>query len=196
MKQIIYVLLILTLILSCKKSNEISKDDIKSINNKIDSIKMQEIQDNELKEVEVVDEIQAKEWLETSIKNCYKNFNGDISKICTKRCFEYLQDAIGTVYAPDSGACGEKPCLTEQEFKKKWSGIYDTSKAIISDADVLSCSQDPFNITAKAEFLKKIDENTFLFKVETLYDGKFNNCFRNIKVIKNNSSFLIDEINL
>ncbi|MDD1525278.1 hypothetical protein CYV15_07865 [Riemerella anatipestifer] len=183
MRKIIYFVSCLVFF-SCQKEQQTPKQQTKNLNKKVNEIK----QDDTAAPPEIADEDKVKKWLEISIKNCYKNFNGEYSKICTKRCMEYIQDTYSIDF-------GNEP-ITIEEFKKKWKGVYDTNKAVINGADILTCSQDPYNITAKAKFIKRIDPNTFIFEVETLYDGKFYNCFRTVKVIKHNSSFLIDEISL
>jgi hypothetical protein len=106
----------------------------------------------------------------------------------TNDYYNYKQDAINLEYDAPSG-----PPMTPEKFKKKWEGKYNIKLVgyggfFISEDDhgkvkVISC-----------HFIKQPDPNSFLFKVvieDQTFKKKFN---RDMKVIKNGNSFLIDDV--
>jgi hypothetical protein len=183
MKQTLGFLFVLFVVFSCTKSQNDTIDTL-AIQ---DSLRLDSI--NNVKKLMSED---AKAWLIKSIENEFadplfedKNQDKKVS-IYTKNYEEYKTDAISIDY--DGG-------MTEEAFKKKWTGKYDTKYAGMGTGFLIS-SQDWVKISITNCTLKSdlSTDSTMVFDViieDKEAKAKYK---RDIKVIKSGNSYLIDDV--
>ncbi len=183
MKKILGFLFVLFVIFSCTNSQKDTLDTL-AIQ---DSLKLDSI--NNVKRLMSED---AKIWLIKSIENefadpLFEDENQDKKvSIYTKSYEEYKTDAISIDY--DGG-------MTEEAFKKKWDGKYDTKYAGIGTGFLIS-GQDWVKISITNCTLKSnlSTDSTMVFDVMIEDKEAKAKYKRDIKVIKSGDSFLIDDI--
>jgi hypothetical protein len=183
MKQILGFLFVLFVIFSCTNSQKDTLDTL-AIQ---DSLRLDSI--NNVKRLMSED---AKVWLIKSIENefadpLFEDENQDKKvSIYTKSYEEYKTDAISIDY--DGG-------MTEEAFKKKWDGKYDTKYAGIGTGFLIS-GQDWVKISITNCTLKSdlSTDSTMVFDVMIEDKEAKAKYKRDIKVIKSGDSFLIDDI--
>jgi hypothetical protein len=183
MKQILGFLFVLFVIFSCTNSQKDTLDTL-AIQ---DSLRLDSI--NNVKRLMSED---AKTWLIKSIENefadpLFEDENQDKkASIYTKSYEEYKTDAISIDY--DGG-------MTEEAFKKKWDGKYDTKYAGIGTGFLIS-GQDWVKISISNCTLKSnlSTDSTMVFDVMIEDKEAKAKYKRDIKVIKSGDSFLIDDI--
>ncbi|MDP9961005.1 hypothetical protein [Chryseobacterium lathyri] len=133
---------------------------------------------------------EAKEWLEKSIKNYFKedlrSLDKEMQKITTKEYYEYKTDAMNVDMDVDGS-------LTLKEFQDKWKGKFDTDKAGINSGFLIS-GQDWINIEVRNCDLKSSSENSYVFHAVLADDGFKAKYSRQIKVIKSKDRFLIADV--
>ena len=124
----------------------------------------------------------AKQWLIKSIEGYFNN--NDSTDFCTKRYNEYKEDASNVDY--DGG-------MSEAEFTKKWQGIYDTKFAGLGVGFLIS-GQDFGTIKVSSCELKSKTPDGYTFK--TIIEDKDNHVKynRDIRIIRNQQNFLIDDV--
>jgi hypothetical protein len=184
MKQTLGFLFVLFVVFSCTKSQNDTIDTL-AIQ---DSLRLDSI--NNVKKLMSQD---AKAWLIKSIENefadpLFEDKNQDKKKVSiyTKNYEEYKTDAISIDY--DGG-------MTEEAFKKKWTGKYDTKYAGMGTGFLIS-SQDWVKISITNCTLKgdMSTDSTMVFDViieDKEAKAKYK---RDIKVIKSGNSYLIDDV--
>jgi hypothetical protein len=182
MKQSVVFLFIISVFYSCTNS----QNDVTDTLALQDSLRLDSI----AKAQKLIGE-DAKTWLVKSIENEFADprFESEDQdkrpSIYTPQYEEYKTDAISIDY--DGG-------MTEEQFKAKWSKKYDTKLAGIGNGFLIS-SQDWGKVKVTSCNLKNENTNdTLVFDVileDLEFKGKFK---RDIKVIKNGSSYLIDDI--
>lgn len=133
---------------------------------------------------------EAKKWLEESIEDYFKselgNMDKDMQKITTKDYYDYKTDAMGVDMDVDGS-------LTEKEFNDKWKGKFDIKKAGVG-VGFLIAGQDWDKIQVTKCQLISEDGTYFLFDV-ILNDKALKAVYPvKIKVVKENSSFLIADV--
>ncbi|URC11978.1 hypothetical protein [Flavobacterium sp. B183] len=128
----------------------------------------------------------AKKWLIESIESYFKNDNSEMISITTKRYAEYKSDAMNIEFDVDGN-------LTEKDFEKKWKNHYDTKLAGFHSGFLIS-GQDWINPTVTNCDLKSKTENGLVFKTTISDDGYKVKYIREIKVIKENGHFKIDDV--
>lgn len=182
MKQIFGFLMVLLVIYSCTNNQKDITDSVPLQNSiQLDSIKIAQAEKSE----------GAKDWLVRSIESefsdpRFENDNQDKKpSIYTPAYEEYKTDAISIDF--DGG-------MTEEKFKQKWSKTYNTKFAGIGNGFLIS-SQDWGKVKVTACNLKgNATSDTLMFDV-VLEDSEFKTKFkRDIKVVKSNNSFLIDDV--
>ncbi len=184
MKQTLGFLFVLFVVFSCTKSQNDTIDTL-AIQ---DSLRLDSI--NNVKKLMSED---AKAWLIKSIENefadpLFEDKNQDKKKVSiyTKNYEEYKTDAISIDY--DGG-------MTEEAFKKKWTGKYDSKYAGMGTGFLIS-SQDWVKISITNCTLKgdMSTDSTMVFDViieDKEAKAKYK---RDIKVIKSGNSYLIDDV--
>jgi macrodomain Ter protein organizer (MatP/YcbG family) len=183
MKQTLGFLFVLSVIFSCTNSQNDATDTL-AIQ---DSLRLDSI--NNVKKLMSED---AKTWLIKSIENefadpLFEDENQDKKvSIYTKSYEEYKTDAISIDY--DGG-------MTEEAFKKKWGGKYDTKYAGIGTGFLIS-GQDWVKISITNCTLKSdlSTDSTMVFDVMIEDKEAKAKYKRDIKVIKSDNSFLIDDV--
>ncbi|NIF07816.1 hypothetical protein F3J23_20515 [Chryseobacterium sp. Tr-659] len=133
---------------------------------------------------------EAKKWLEKNIEKYFKDDLGsegeNMKKMTTKEYFDYKTDAMNVDLDVDGS-------LTEQEFRDKWKGKFDTNKAGIG-VGFLITGQDWYEVKVTKCQLISEEGNNLLFNV-ILTDQKVKAEYPvKIKVIKENGSFLIADV--
>jgi hypothetical protein len=183
MKQILAFLFILFIILSCTNSQNDATDTL-AIQ---DSLRLDSINN-----VKILMSEDAKSWL---IKSIEKEFSDPLFEdenqdkkvsIYTKSYEEYKTDAISIDY--DGG-------MTEEAFKKKWAGKYDTKYAGVGTGFLIS-GQDWVKISISNCTLKSdlSTDSTMVFDVLLEDKGAKAKYKRDIKVIKSGNSYLVDDV--
>jgi hypothetical protein len=130
---------------------------------------------------------EAKKWLIGQIEAYFEGFdevNGGFSKLCTKEYFEFKTDATNIDY--DGG-------MSEDEFKKKWGKRYSKFAGIGEGFLVAGNDFGKIKVTS-CEFKNKTEKGGYLFKV-LLFDIEYKSTFiREITVMPQNATFLIDDV--
>lgn len=169
----------LFLIVACKQEN---KD--KSVQTE------PQVKENVVVENKSTDSEEAKNWLEKNIEEYFKedlgNEEKNMQKITTRDYFDYKTDAMNVDLDVDGS-------LTEKEFQDKWKDKFDTSKAG-TGVGFLITGQDWNEIkVTKCQLISESD-NSYLFYV-ILTDKELKAEYPvKVKVIKENSSFLIADV--
>lgn len=123
----------------------------------------------------------AKNWLEENIELFFQD-KITLEKICTKQYTSFKNDG----WAMSEGD------ISEKKFKDKWNVIYKLD-LFCSDCGFLINAQDYGKIKPEATFKSKTNDG-YWFSV-LIKDLEFNAGYkRDIRVVKNENSFLIDEI--
>lgn len=128
----------------------------------------------------------AKKWLIKSIELYFKNDNAEMVSITTKRYAQYKSDAINIEFDVDGN-------LTEKEFEEKWKNYYNTKLAGFHSGFLIS-GQDWINPTVTKCNLKNKTGNVLVFKTTISDDGYKVKYIRDIKVVKQNGDFKIDDV--
>lgn len=133
---------------------------------------------------------EAKKWLEKNIEDYFKsdlgNLDKNMQKMTTKEYYDYKGDAMNVDMDVDGS-------LTEKEFNDKWKGKFNTKKAGVG-VGFLIAGQDWDKIQVTKCQLISENENSFLFDV-VLNDKAFKSEYpTQVKVIKENGSFLIADV--
>lgn len=127
------------------------------------------------------DELAAKDWLEQNI-NLFFQDKTTIEKICTKQYASFKKD----------GWSMSEGDMSEKKFNDKWGSIYKLD-LFCSDCGFLIDGQDYGKINTEATLKNKTDDG-YWFSV-LIKDPDFKVTYkRDIRIVKNGSSFLIDEI--
>jgi len=182
MKQTLGFLFILSIILSCTNSQ----------NDTIDTLAIQDsLRLDSINKAQALVSVDAKSWLIKSIENefsdpRFENENQDKKpSIYTPAYEEYKTDAISIDF--DGG-------ITEEKFKEKWSGKYDTKYAGIGNGFLIAI-QDWGKVKVTTCNLKTVaTADTLLFDVvleDTEFKAKYK---RDIKIVKSGNSYLIDDV--
>lgn len=125
--------------------------------------------------------VAAKDWLEKSISLFFQD-KTTIEKICTNQYASFKND----------GWSMSEGDISEKKFKDKWGNIYKLD-LFCSDCGFLIDGQDYGKIKPEAIFKNK-SNNGYWFSV-LIKDLDFKADYkRDIRVVKNEGSFLIDEI--
>lgn len=133
---------------------------------------------------------EAKKWLEKSIEDYFKSelssLDKNMQKITTKDYYDYKTDAMNVDMDVDGS-------LTEQEFKDKWKGKFDTKKAGVGVGFLIAGQDwDKIQVT-KCELISE-NGNNYLFDV-VLNDKALKAVYPvKVKVSKENNSFLIADV--
>lgn len=182
MKQTLVFLFVLSIIFSCTDSQKEAEDAVALQ----DSLRLDSI--NNAQQLLSSD---AKAWLIKSVENefldpLFENENAEKKvSIYTPSYEEYKTDAINIDF--DGG-------MTEEKFKEKWAGKYDTKFAGIGTGFLIA-GQDWGKVkVTSCELKSSPSEGIYIFDV-TLDDAEFKAKYkRDIKVIKSGNSFLIDDV--
>lgn len=133
---------------------------------------------------------EAKKWLESSIVSYFKADISECDKIMkditTKDYYEFKTDATNVDLYVDGS-------LTLKEFQQKWKDKYDINSAGINTGFLIS-AQDWINVEVRKCEVLTTQNNVYIFNVILADDGFKAEYFREIKVIKENDRFLIDEV--
>lgn len=125
--------------------------------------------------------VAAKDWLEKSISLFFRD-KTTMEKICTKQYNSFKND----------GWSMSEGDMSEKKFKGKWGTIYNLD-LLCSDCGFLIGGQDYGKIKPEAAFKSKTNDG-YWFSV-LIKDIDFKADYkRDIRVVKNGNSFLIDEI--
>lgn len=130
----------------------------------------------------------AKKWLTENIEQFFLNFDkleGNYSKICTKQYFEYKTDATNVEMGDDG--------MTKSKFGKKWPNRNPALAGM--GAGFMISGQDFGKIkVTKCELLNKTLTGGWLFATlieDIQFKAKYT---RDIVVVQNKGSFLIDDV--
>ncbi|SHL44687.1 hypothetical protein SAMN05444484_1011519 [Flavobacterium chilense] len=145
-----------------------------------------EQKNTENKEKRITEVKSAKKWLIESIETYFKNDNSEMASITTKRYAEYKSDAMNIEFDVDGN-------LIEKYFEKKWKNHYDTKLAGFHSGFLIS-GQDWINPTVTKCDFKNKTENCLVFKTTISDDGYKVKYIREIKIIKENGHFKIDDV--
>lgn len=133
----------------------------------------------------------AKKWLIKNIESYFRTDPGNMDKamqnITTRDYYNYKTDAMNVDMDVDGS-------LTLKEFQDKWRMKFDVQKAGIG-VGFLITGQDWNEIkVSKCDLILETIDDTFLFDV-ILIDKKYDVKYPiTVSVIKNQSSFLIEDI--
>lgn len=172
----------LFLIIGCKEERKeaaVTQTDPEVKENVVPETKPQE---NESEE--------AKKWLEKNIEDYFKsdlgNLDKNMQKMTTKDYYDYKTDAMNVDMDVDGS-------LTEQEFKDKWKGKFDTKKAGVGVGFLIAGQDwDKVQVT-KCELISE-NENNYLFDV-ILNDKALKAVYPvKVRLSKENNSFLIADV--
>ena len=172
----------LFLIIACKEEK---KENTTMTQPETEQVKEKVVLHNESNESEA-----AQKWLEKSIVDYFKadlvKQDKNMQKMTTKDYYDYKTDATNVDLDVDGS-------LTEQEFKDKWKGKFDTGKAGIGIGFLIP-AQDWNNIEVGSCELKSSSKDEYTFNV-VLKDDSFKAKYPSvIKVKKENGSFLIADV--
>ena len=130
----------------------------------------------------------AKKWLTENIEQFFLNFDkleGNYSKICTKQYFEYKTDATNVEMGDDG--------MTKSKFGKKWPNRNPALAGF--GAGFMISGQDFGKIkVTKCDLLNKTLTGGWLFATlieDIQFKAKYT---RDIVVVQNKGSFLIDDV--
>ncbi|WP_160136817.1 hypothetical protein [Chryseobacterium sp. c4a] len=172
----------LFLIIACKEEK---KENTTITQPEAEQVKEKVVLNNESNESET-----AQKWLEKSIVDYFKadlvKQDKNMQKMTTKDYYDYKTDATNVDLDVDGS-------LTEQEFKDKWKGKFDTSKAGIGIGFLIP-AQDWINIEVGSCELKSASKDEYTFNVVLRDDGFKAKYPSVVKVIKENGSFLIADV--
>lgn len=133
---------------------------------------------------------EAQKWLKKSIVDYFKadlvKQDKNMQKMTTKDYYDYKTDATNVDLDVDGS-------LTEQEFKDKWKGKFDTSKAGVGIGFLIP-AQDWNNIEVGSCELKSSSKDEYTFNIVLRDDGFKAKYPSVVKVIKENGSFLIADV--
>jgi hypothetical protein len=142
----------------------------------------------------LADTTKVKAWL-TKVITDYTN--GDdlkdqfeqLRKNITDDYYQYKQGSIDLEY---DGAKGADTTLTEDGWKKKWQGKFNTKYA--GNGGYIISGQDNGKCQVALQLVKHIDKQASLYKV-AIKDTQFNITYnRDIKVINQDNKLLIADI--
>ena len=129
----------------------------------------------------------GKKWLKKNIESFFNNednFKKGFSYLCTKQYAEFKTDATGIDM--DGG-------MTEPEFKSKWGRRYSQYAGIGEGFMVAGTDFGKIEVT-KCEFRNMTEMKNYLYDV-LIVDKTFHSKFiRQVVLVKNGDSFLIDNI--
>lgn len=133
---------------------------------------------------------EAKRWLEKSIGDYFAsdfdNLDKNMQKMTTGDYYDYKEDAMNVDMDVDGS-------LTEKEFNDKWKGKFDPKKAGMG-IGFLIAGQDWSKIEVTKCQLISENAGSYLFDV-VLTDKQPKEVYPiKVKVIKENSSFLIADV--
>lgn len=174
----------LFLIIACKEGKKentiITEPKTEQIKEKVASSTTPESNDAE----------EAQKWLKKSIVDYFKadlvKQDKGMQKMTTKDYYDYKTDATNVDLDVDGS-------LTEQEFKDKWKGKFDTSKAGLGIGFLIP-AQDWINIEVESCDLKSSSKDEYTFNIVLRDDGFKAKYPSVVKVIKENGSFLIADV--
>lgn len=129
----------------------------------------------------------GKEWIIQNVEAFFNNddnFMKGFSSLCTSQYAEFKKDA--TNIDLDGG-------MTEAEFKSKWGRRY-SEYAGIGEGFMIAGTDFGKIEVSKCDFKNETEMNQFLYDA-LIIDKTFNSKFtRQIVLIKNGNSFLIDDV--
>lgn len=138
------------------------------------------------------DTTKVKTWL-TGVIEAYPNSEDpnlgfqNLKKSLTADYYTYKQDAINLEYDDSDTA------MTEDDFKKKWQGKYNTK--LVGNGGFIISAQDNGKVkVTKCNFIKNLGQEAALYKVR-IDDLDFKATYnRDVKVVTVNNQLFIDDV--
>lgn len=129
----------------------------------------------------------GKEWLKNNIESFFNNNDNYLKGffyLCTKQYAEFKDDATNIDF--DGG-------MTEAEFKSKWGRRYSVYAGIGEGFMIAGTDYGKIEVV-KCEFKNTTETKNILYDV-LIIDRTFNSKFtRQVVLVKNGDSFLIDNV--
>jgi hypothetical protein len=143
----------------------------------------------------LADTTKVKAWL-TKVITDYTNTEDmspaqfeQLRKNLTDDYYQYKQGSIDLEY---DGAEGADTTLTEEGWKKKWQGKFNTKYT--GNGGYIISGQDNGKCQVTLHLVRHIDQQTSLYKV-AIHDTQYNTTYnRDIKVINQDGTLLIADI--
>jgi uncharacterized protein with gpF-like domain len=180
MKKTVMLFLIVLISISCQKETTKKEKPVEKTTAENTKIEKKESLP------ETIDSKNAKKWLTETVNAYFKKDFPKMSGITTKTYEEYKTEATNVDLDTDVA-------MTQTEFENKWENKYDTKYAGIGYGFLIS-GQDWGKIEITECNLLSGNENSYVFQT-ILSDTEFKTDYkRDIKIIKSEKSFLIDDV--